>query len=91
VKVILHADDSDGTIGGARQRCPRTASAGLRGRVAEPRALAKWMLRFTFDDQDFFTIDPLAYVGALGDAGLAVYRQEVASRACSTVRTGRPV
>jgi hypothetical protein len=38
------------------------------------------MVRFTFEDQDFFTIDPVAYVDALGDAGLAVYRQEVANR-----------
>lgn len=38
------------------------------------------MVRFTFDDQDFFPIDPVAYVDALGEKGLAVYRREVVKR-----------
>ena len=33
-----------------------------------------------FEDQDFFEIDPVAYVDTLGDKGLAVYRREVAKR-----------
>ena len=48
--------------------------------VAESRVLAKWMVRFAFEDQDFFQIDPVAYVDALGDEGLAVDRREVAKR-----------
>lgn len=36
------------------------------------------MVRFAFEDQDFFEIDPVAYAEALGDRGLAVYRREVA-------------
>ena len=35
------------------------------------------MARFSFEDQDFFTIDPGTYVDTLGDTGLAAYRQEV--------------
>lgn len=81
VKVILRADDdSNGMIGGlARDVLELHRSACAVG-VAEPRALAKWMVRFAFDDQDFFEIDPVAYVDARGDDGLAVYRDEVAKR-----------
>jgi hypothetical protein len=80
VKVILHADDSDGTIGALASDVLEQHWLACAAGVAEPRALAKWMVRFTFEDQDFFTIDPVAYVNALGDAGLVVYRQEVANR-----------
>ncbi len=38
------------------------------------------MVRFSFEDQDFFQLDPVAYLDALGDEGLAVYRREVAKR-----------
>jgi uncharacterized Zn finger protein len=38
------------------------------------------MVKFSFQDQDIFEIDPVAYVDALGDKGLAVYRREVAKR-----------
>src|SRR3954452_5275533 len=80
VKVLLRADDSNGMIGGLvsdvlglhRQAC----AAG----VAEPRALAKWIVKFSFEDQDFFNIDPVVYADALGDDGLIVYRREVAKR-----------
>ncbi|MGI8793843.1 MAG: hypothetical protein ACR2H3_11835 [Acidimicrobiales bacterium] len=76
----MRADDSDGMIGELcrdvlelhRQACP----AG----VADPQRLAKWMVRFAFEDQDFFEIDPVAYAGALGEKGLVVYRREVATR-----------
>jgi hypothetical protein len=80
VKVILHAGDSDGTIGSLAGDVLEQHRLACAAGVAEQRALAKWMVRFTFEDQDFFTIDPVAYVDALGDAGLAVYRQEVANR-----------
>ena len=48
--------------------------------VAEPKALARWMIRFGFDDQDFFMIDPVLYASALGDKGMALYRKAVAER-----------
>jgi uncharacterized Zn finger protein len=32
------------------------------------------MVRFSFEDQDFFEVDPVRYAGALGEPGLAVYR-----------------
>jgi hypothetical protein len=80
VKVILRADDSNGMIGGLARDVLELHRVACTAGVAEPRALAKWMVRFAFDDQDFFEIDPVAYVGALGDDGLSVYRREVAKR-----------
>ena len=35
------------------------------------------MVRFQFDDQDFFTVDPVRYATALGAKGLAAYRTAV--------------
>lgn len=80
VKVILRADDSNGMIGDlCRDVLDLHRRACVAG-VADPQKLAKWMVRFAFEDQDFFEIDPVAYVDALGDKGLAVYRREVAKR-----------
>lgn len=80
VKVIQHADDSNGTIGALASDVLDLHRTACAPGVGEPRALAKWMVRFAFEDQDFFAIDPVAYVDALGDEGLAVYRREVAKR-----------
>jgi len=38
------------------------------------------MVRFRFDDQDFFEVDPVRYADALGELGLAAYRSEVKQR-----------
>jgi len=38
------------------------------------------MVRFSFQDQDFFEIDPVRYAAALGEPGLAAYRQAIARR-----------
>lgn len=80
VKVIMHADDSDGLIGDlARELLALHARACDTG-VADPVGLAAWMVRFGFDDQDFFEIDPLRYASALGEAGLVAYRDAVDAR-----------
>jgi len=77
VKVMMHADDSDGSIGDLAQELleihARTCDAG----VAEPARLAAWMIRFRFEDQDLFDPDPVRYATALGDGGLAAYRRAV--------------
>ncbi len=80
VKVILRADDSDGMIGDLARRVLDLHRAACDAGVADPKALAKWMVKFSFEDQDFFEIDPVAYVDALGVSGLVVYRREVARR-----------
>jgi uncharacterized Zn finger protein len=38
------------------------------------------MVRFTFDDQDLFVLDPKRYAGGLGETGLATYRKEIDRR-----------
>ncbi len=37
------------------------------------------MIRFRFVDQDFFEVDPVRYSSALGEDGIAAYRQAVAA------------
>ncbi len=80
VQVIMHADDSDGLIGDlARELLDLHARACDAG-GADPVALAGWMVRFGFDDQDFFEVDPVRYASALGENGLAAYRDAVDAR-----------
>jgi len=80
VKVILRADDSSGMIGGVAGQLLDTHALICDSGVADAKALAKWMVRFGFDDQDFFTVDPVRYATALGDDGLAVLRRAADDR-----------
>ena len=80
VKVILHADDSDGMIGDLARELLDLHTQACDAGVADPLKLARWMIRFCFDDQDFFEVDPVRYAGALGELGLAAYRCEVRQR-----------
>ena len=80
VKVILRADDSDGMIGGLAQQLLDLHAQACDAGVADPVRLARWMAKFTFEDQDFFVVDPVRYAAALGDSGLIAYRQEVTKR-----------
>jgi hypothetical protein len=80
VKVIMRADDSDGSIGGVARELLALHARACDAGVADPVALAAWMVRFRFDDQDCFEVDPVRYASALGDAGLAAYRKAVAAR-----------
>jgi hypothetical protein len=80
VKVILHADDSDGMIGDLAGELLDLHAQACDAGVADPVKLARWMVRFCFDDQDFFAVDPVRYAGALGELGFAAYRREVRQR-----------
>jgi hypothetical protein len=80
VKVLLRADDSNGTIGDLARRVLDLHALACDAQVADPVALATWMVRFSFDDHGFFEADPVRYAAALGDEGLARYRTEVAKR-----------
>ena len=80
VKVILHADDSDGMIGDLARELLDVHAQACDAGVADPVKLARWMVRFSFDDQDFFEADPVRYAAALGESGLAAYRREVRKR-----------
>lgn len=80
VKVIMHADDSDGLIGDLARELLTLHARACDAGVADPVELAAWMVRFGFDDQDFFEIDPVRYASALGEAGLPAYRDAVDAR-----------
>jgi len=80
VKVILKSDDSSGMMGDVAHRLLAIHEQVALAGVAEPKTLARWMIKFGFDDQDFFTIDPVLYAPALGDKGMAAYRNAVAER-----------
>jgi hypothetical protein len=80
VKVILKADDSDGMIGDLARKLLDLHARACDAGNADPIKLARWMVRFRFDDQDFFEVDPVRYADALGDLGLAAYRREVKQR-----------
>jgi len=79
VKVILRADDSSGIIGDAiRGLLTLHAELALKARPPASKLVA-WMIKFQFDgEQDFFEIDPAAYASALGEKGLALYRENLA-------------
>jgi uncharacterized Zn finger protein len=80
VKVIERADDSDGTIGDLARELLDLHATACDSAVADPVRLARWMVRFWFVDQDLFEVDPVRYQTALGETGLAAYRQAVAAR-----------
>lgn len=80
VKVIMHADDSNGTIGDLARELLDLHAQLCDARVADPVKLAQWMVRFSCEDQDFFEIDPVRYRKALGESGLAVYRRAIEQR-----------
>jgi hypothetical protein len=80
VKVIGGADDSNGEIGGLIASLLELHVQACDAGVADPSELARWLVRFTLEDQDIFILDPKRYVDALGQAGLVVYRQEIARR-----------
>ncbi len=81
VKVIMHADDSSGLIGDVAVELLRVHAKVCDAGAADPVKLARWMIRFRFEDQDFFEVDPVRYADALGERGLRAYRQAVAESA----------
>lgn len=80
VKVIMHADDSDGLIGDLARDLLALHARACDAGVADQVKLAAWMIRFRFVDQDFFEVDPVRYASALGMDGLAAYRDAVSAR-----------
>jgi hypothetical protein len=80
VKVIMHADDSNGTIGDLARELLEVHAEACDAGVADPVKLAAWMVRFGCEDQDFFQVDPVRYAGALGECGLPAYRRAIEER-----------
>jgi hypothetical protein len=83
VKVIQHADDSNGSIGDLAQELLEVHAEVCGAGVADPVELASWMARFGTDDQDFFSVDPVRYRDALGAAGVEAYRTAVLQRSAA--------
>ncbi len=80
VKVILHADDSDGPIGDvARELLDLHAEACDTG-VADAINLALWMVKFRLRRPGFLEPDLVRYAEALGEMGLAAFRRDVQQR-----------
>lgn len=75
VRVILRADDSNGSIGQViKDLLDLHVELCLYTRP-EPVELATWMLAFQLDrEQDLFELDPVVYGAILGEAGLRHYR-----------------
>jgi hypothetical protein len=80
VNVIMHADDSNGTIGDLARELLEVHAEACDSGVADPVKLAAWMVRFVCEDQDFFQVDPVRYAGALGERGLLAYRCAIEER-----------
>jgi uncharacterized Zn finger protein len=80
VKTIFQADDSDGMIGDIARHLLDLHAQACDAGVADQVKLARWIVRFCFDEQDFFEVDPVRYAAALGELGLAAYRREVRQR-----------
>ncbi len=80
VKVIMHADDSNGTIGDLARELLEVHAQVCDAGVADPTKLAAWMVRFSCEDQDFFEVDPVRYADALGEQGLLAYRRAIEER-----------
>lgn len=80
VKVIMHADDSDGLIGDLARELLALHARACDAGAADPAELAAWMVRFGFDDQDVFELDPVRYANGLGETGLVAYRDAVGAR-----------
>ena len=77
VRVIHHADDSSGLIGDLVRDLLELHARTCDEGGADPVKLAAWMVRFRFGDQDFFEVDPVRYATALGEEGMAVYRDAI--------------
>jgi hypothetical protein len=81
VAVLQRADDSSGSVGGvAAELLAIHATACRRGRP-DPQRLARWLIKFGIDDQDWFAVDVRDYADVLGSKGLQRYRRELDKRA----------
>jgi len=79
LQVIMRADDSSGIIGDACRSLldlhPKAAAAAM----PPVGKLVDWMVAFQFDNEcDFFTLDPVVYLPALGEKGMTAYRAKLA-------------
>ena len=79
IKVIARADDSSGIIGDACRRLLELHPKAAAAAGAPVSKLIDWMMKFQFGDLevDYFELDPVAYSPALGEVGMAAYRNRL--------------
>ncbi|MBA3308727.1 MAG: SWIM zinc finger family protein [Nocardioidaceae bacterium] len=80
LRVIGKADDSSGTIGDAMRQLLDVHRWACRSASPPPTKLARWLLRFNLDQQDWFVADVDGYAEALGRKGIEAYRREANER-----------
>ena len=80
VKVLLHGDDPAGAVGDVAVQLMAVHLLAAQRGSPDPARLVRWLIRFPFDDQDFFVPDVRGYASALGEAGVAAYREQVHRR-----------
>ena len=85
---IQHADDSAGLIGDLARELLALHARACDSGVADPVKPAAWMIRFRFDDQDFFEVDPVRYASALGGEVNAPKHQAICVADMSARRRG---
>lgn len=83
VKVLAAGDDSAGAAGDVAQALLTAHAVAATTGQRDPIELVRWLVRFTFETQDFFVPDVRDYASALGERGVAAYRAEVARRAAA--------
>lgn len=80
VRALAACDDSTGAIGSATVRLLELHVRACAELSPKPLQLVRWLVRFSFDDQQYFSIDVADYADALDEQGLAAYRTEVEAR-----------
>ena len=80
LRVLHHGDDSAGTCGDVARQLLRLHATAARNGRPDAGKLLRWLVQFTFDDQDLFNPDVRDYAEVLGDDGVARYRAEVRRR-----------
>ncbi|MCL1898172.1 MAG: hypothetical protein FWG16_05060 [Micrococcales bacterium] len=79
MRVIARADDSSGIIGDACHRLLELHPKAAAAAHAPAKKLVDWMMKFQFHGVvDYFDLDPVAYAPALGEDGMAQYREALA-------------
>lgn len=80
LRVVNKADDSSGIIGDTVRQLLDVHRWACQAGKPQPTKLARWLLKFNLDEQDWFVADVDGYAEALGTKGLAVFRREVDRR-----------
>ncbi|MBM7787060.1 SWIM zinc finger family protein [Tenggerimyces flavus] len=80
VRLLSSADDASGAIGSAAVRLLELHARACAAVPPKPLQLVRWLVKFSFDDQQYFSIDIADYAEPLGERGIAAFRQEVEAR-----------